>query len=866
MVRVVQVVVVVMLLMGGVTIAPAPVAAASITVGGECTLVDAIVAANTDAATGGCTAGAGADTIVLAANTTYTLTTAAVTEATLGPIGLPVVTSTISIEGNGATIERATSAAPFRLLVHDANSTLTVRNLTMRNGVAVGGGRSGWGGCLFSSGVTLNIVNSTFANCSAEVDGGAIVGTVVSVSGSTFYGNTAQFSTLRAGGFDATPGAVTITNSTIVDTTSIGIAVLGYPDDPSTLTLNGVTIAGGVSVGVRAQSFTAFSAKNSILRGAPSVDSFSTYTDLGGNITSGDPLLGSLHDNGGPTLTMLPQPGSPAIDGGTATCTELTADQRGTTRPQGVACDSGAVEVQVTKPVLRALDNRTFEATGPDGAVASFTVTAVDYAGDAASVVCNPASGSTFALGTTTVTCTATDILDQTASGSFTVTVEDNTPPGVEVPSVPIVVEAETMAGTSVTYTATANDAVSGTLTPTCTVPSGSIFPIGTTTVSCSATDGASNTGTGSFTVTVEDATAPVMSVSAVTVPGNIPYVSDTWTNQDVAITFSATDTVSAIDRMEITATGYLNQTMSIPDDTLTLTLGNQGTTTFTYQAFDTAGNAGDAQMFILKIDTTVPTTTATAATTTGGVAVANGDWTNQNVNVTLSATDAGSGFGHFAFTDTVGGNVLSYTDITDHPATYFTSVEGTHVLSYGATDVAGNAESAKSLTFTIDRTAPSIATSGDISVNATSLGGAVVTYDAPTVSDNLGSVTTVCDRASGTHFPVGTTTVTCTATDEASNASQVSFTVTVVGSGELLAQLRADTIDDVMNSTTESALVATLDQLARSLERGNTFGAYLSMLQYIVQLDRAVDTRAISAADARQLAAQARLVLDSFM
>jgi hypothetical protein len=56
-----------------------------------------------------------------------------------------------------------------------------------------------------------------------------------------------------------------------------------------------------------------------------------------------DPKLGSLADNGGPTLTMAPLPGSPAIDAGD-TSAAPAADQRGVGRPFGSAADIGAVE------------------------------------------------------------------------------------------------------------------------------------------------------------------------------------------------------------------------------------------------------------------------------------------------------------------------------------------------------------------------------------------------------------------------------------------------------------------------------------------------------------------------------------------
>jgi len=77
-------------------------------------------------------------------------------------------------------------------------------------------------------------------------------------------------------------------------------------------------------------------------------------------------------------------------------------------------------------PVLTLPANITAEATSAAGAAVSYTVTATDNA----TIVCSPASGSTFALGTTTVNCTATATTGST-SGSFTVTVVDTTPPTI---------------------------------------------------------------------------------------------------------------------------------------------------------------------------------------------------------------------------------------------------------------------------------------------------------------------------------------------------------------------------------------------------------------------------------------------------
>ena len=89
-----------------------------------------------------------------------------------------------------------------------------------------------------------------------------------------------------------------------------------------------------------------------------------------------------------------------------------------------------ACESENTPPTLVLPELDAVEATSSAGAAVFFTVTASDLEdGDlSAFVVCDPASGSTFALGTTTVDCSVTDLGGLSAEGSFDVTVEDTTP------------------------------------------------------------------------------------------------------------------------------------------------------------------------------------------------------------------------------------------------------------------------------------------------------------------------------------------------------------------------------------------------------------------------------------------------------
>ena len=143
------------------------------------------------------------------------------------------------------------------------------------------------------------------------------------------------------------------------------------------------------------------------------------------------------------------------------------------------------------------------EASSASGAIATFSVTGTDTESGALTGSGVPASGSTFALGDTTVTGSVTDGTN-TTTGNFIVRVRDTTAPVVTAPA-NVTVASTSMAGATVTYpAATAADAVTASPSITYSHASGATFPVGVTTVTVSAADGAGNTGTGTFTVTVQ--------------------------------------------------------------------------------------------------------------------------------------------------------------------------------------------------------------------------------------------------------------------------------------------------------------------------------------------------------------------------
>jgi hypothetical protein len=176
------------------------------------------------------------------------------------------------------------------------------------------------------------------------------------------------------------------------------------------------------------------------------------------------------------------------------------------------------VKVQdTTAPVIAAHADIVEEATSAAGAVVSYsnpsTSDAVDGAGAA---ICSPASGSTFALGETSVSCHATDAAGNGASStSFTVTVRDTTAPVIAAHA-DMIQEATSAAGAVVTYTSpVTSDAVDGVGIAICAPASGSTFALGMTSVSCHATDVAGNASLStSFTVKVQDV-VPVIAAHA---------------------------------------------------------------------------------------------------------------------------------------------------------------------------------------------------------------------------------------------------------------------------------------------------------------------------------------------------------------
>lgn len=151
------------------------------------------------------------------------------------------------------------------------------------------------------------------------------------------------------------------------------------------------------------------------------------------------------------------------------------------------------------------------------------------------------------------------------------------------------------------------------------------------------------------------------------------------------------------------------------------------------------------------------------------------------------------------------------------------------------------------------DTTPPAISVPSNIVTNATTPAGAVVTYTA-TASDLVdGPLTILCTPASGATFAVGTTSVSCSATDSSANAGTSVFSVTVRGAGEITSSLIADVA--VASFQQGHAL---LQNVLKSLAGGNT-GAACNQLDAFLNKVEAQTGKALTAAEALALTLSAQ-------
>jgi len=248
----------------------------------------------------------------------------------------------------------------------------------------------------------------------------------------------------------------------------------------------------------------------------------------------------------------------------------------------------------------------TAYATSSNGAVVFFTCSASGGCSPPPYLTANPPSGNYFPVGTTTVTATARDACGNSTNASFNVTVLA-LPLVLNVPTNTLTAYATSSNGAVVYFTCSASGGCSPPPYLTASPPSGTYFPIGSTTVTATARDACGNSTNASFNVTVLA----------------LPLVLNVPTN---TLTAYATSSNGAVVYFTCSASGGCSPPPYLNAGPPSGSVFQIGTSTVTATAFDDCGQSTNATFEVaviaLPLVLNVPTNTLTAYATSSNGAV----------------------------------------------------------------------------------------------------------------------------------------------------------------------------------------------------------------------------------------------------
>ncbi|MBN1449268.1 MAG: HYR domain-containing protein, partial [Bacteroidetes bacterium] len=473
------------------------------------------------------------------------------------------------------------------------------------------------------------------------------------------------------------------------------------------------------------------------------------FLDATGNATiAKDDVLLSAFDNCDILNTTVSKTSFSCADVGTVTLTLTATDRSFNVRTVNVDVEV----IDDTPPALTPPANLAVDASSVNCGI---TLTSAQLGSPTTSDACgsvtvtNNAPGSLFfPVGQTLLTWFATDVNGNISTAMQTVTVNDNSNPVVIAPADITINTGADQCAVPLTDVSLGSPTVTDNCTTTIDHDAPASFPIGTTTVTWTATDASGNSGSASQSVTVIDATPPVL--------------------------FAPQDLVLAAEINSCSRDGATIDlgTPTFSDNCTGVTVSNDkpanfpiGETIVTWTALDNVGNSTTVQQKVTVFDSNPPSVVAPPNIE---VEVDQGTcaWTvDPNVLGTATSNDN-----------------CSVPSVANSAGTSLSA--GTHRVIWTAIDANGNRATDVQIV-TVVGEPPTIECPTPLPQYSTDAGraGAVVTYGLPTVSSGCSDVEIIRTGGlgSGDFFPVGTTTVTYMAIDASNQIDICEFDVIVV-------------------------------------------------------------------------------------
>ncbi len=460
--------------------------------------------------------------------------------------------------------------------------------------------------------------------------------------------------------------------------------------------------------------------------------------------------LATANDNCPVTIGQAPAPGSTVSGVGPMTITLTATDAGGNT----ATCTFTVDKVDNTPPSISCPPTQTL-TLGANCQAALPDYTGLATANDNCSVTIGqaPAPATTVSgVGPMTVTLTATDAGGNTATCTFTVNKQDNTPPTITCPPTQTLTLGAGCQATLPDYTglATTNDNCPGVTVSQSPAPGSTVSGVGPMTVTLTATDAGGNTATCTFTVNKVESTTlsitcpPTQNLMLnASCQANLPdYTALATVNAGCSA--SVTVTQSPLPGTTVSGTGTLTVTLTATDGT------NTATCTFT----------------VNKVDNTPPTISCPPTQTlTLGV----------NCQASLP---------HYTGLATTGDNCPGTITVSQLPAPTTTVTNpGPMTVTLTATDASGNTATCTFTVNKVDNTPPTISCPPTQTLTlGANCQAALPNYTGlATATDNCSATVGQSPAPATTVGGVGPMTVTLTATDAGGNTATCTFTVNKV-------------------------------------------------------------------------------------